>query len=305
MAQVTLDDAAIAYGQYDPFPRLLPSSITLRRRLNRNFNLAGIIVLVYDHMLTFDSEVKYIWKAKRKRPSLVFLFIRYSALVIRLFALVTFDFGDYDADEGDRCKRLNSARSYLTVIQELFVGLTLALRVLAMYAFDKRVLGTLVTTAILCVVASVWCVFTTGAPLIFPRPISGCLTAISHSSQVREAGAWEALLAADVVLLGLTITRAYNRSRDIPTGALWRVLIRDGVICLANVANIVTFIYGNVITANSLPGFTAKLSVTMICRLMLNLHEAAAITDPSLEPKTTGIVFAHTEGEESDGVVSR
>ncbi|KAF8146835.1 hypothetical protein K438DRAFT_1868455 [Mycena galopus ATCC 62051] len=291
MAQVTLDDAAIAYGH----------------RLNRDFNLAGIVVLVYDHILTFDSEVKYIWNAKRTRTSLWFLFIRYSALAIRLFTLVTFDFGDYDADT---CNRLNSARSYLTVIQELFVGLTLVLRVLAMYAFDKLVLGTLVTTAILCVVVSVWCVLTTGAPLVFPKPISGCLTAVSHSSQVREAGAWEALLAADVVLLVLTILRAYNHSRDIPTGALWRVLIRDGaiyfvVICLANVANIVTFIHGNVITANSLPGFTVKLSVTMICRLMLNLHEAAEITDPSLEPMTTGIRFAHTEGEESDGVVSR
>lgn len=39
--------------------------------------VAGLVTLLYDHFLTFDDEVKLIWKAKMSLPKLLFLFNRY------------------------------------------------------------------------------------------------------------------------------------------------------------------------------------------------------------------------------------
>ncbi|KAJ7808806.1 hypothetical protein B0H14DRAFT_2868829 [Mycena olivaceomarginata] len=165
------------------------------------------------------------------------------------------------------CTAVHIASEFLMVVHELIVGCTLILRVLAMYSFDKRVMFTLVTAALICVSLAAWCVVPVGPALTYNTRIPGCHTPSS-----------EAQLAGDVLLLAFTLWRGYTQTRDVelPSGSLWRVLVRDGtVICLANLANILMY-YIN--TATSLSGFTASLSVTMICRLMLNLHEAAAMS---------------------------
>ncbi|KAJ6459582.1 hypothetical protein C8R45DRAFT_1182431 [Mycena sanguinolenta] len=192
METVTLDEATIAYDQ----------------RINRYLHLAGLVLLIYDHLLTLNLEVRFIWKSWRRKTSAWFLFIRYSSLCIRAVSLFTVEF-------------------------ELLVGCTLILRVLALYSFDRRVVIILVTAAVICISLAAWCVVSTGPSLTLnPRP-SGCITPYSWAGQIREAGAWEAMLASDILLLGLTLYRAFTHERDIPTGRLWRALIRDGTIYFA------------------------------------------------------------------------
>ncbi|KAJ6452654.1 hypothetical protein C8R45DRAFT_1193704 [Mycena sanguinolenta] len=272
MEIVGLDEATIAYDH----------------RLHRYFYLAGIVLLLYDNLLTLDLEVRYIWKGWRLRTSAWFLLIRYSSISLRILALLTFDFGNFDPEvyvtislfmpgafDGppNRCKKLNIVKGLLTIIQELFVGCTLILRVLAMYSFNKRILITLVTAAIVCLGVVAWCTLPHGpSPTLPPTNFSGCIAPFSDSQRIRQAGAWEAMLAGDVLLLGLTLYWAYSNSHNIPTGSLWRILIRDGefiavllalistnkqspqarlptlnrIICLANVANILMFYLGDV-----------------------------------------------------------
>jgi len=38
---------------------------------------AGLVALLYDHLLTFDDEVRYIWQAPSTPPKFFFLFVRY------------------------------------------------------------------------------------------------------------------------------------------------------------------------------------------------------------------------------------
>ncbi|KAJ7232311.1 hypothetical protein B0H12DRAFT_192675 [Mycena haematopus] len=245
MVTVGLDEATIVYDH----------------RVHRYFYLAGIVLLLYDNLLTLDLEVRYIWKGWRTRTSAWFLLIRYSTLLLRILALLTFDFGNFDPEV---CKKLNTAKGLVTVIQELFVGCTLILRVLAMYSFNKRVLIVLVTAAILCLGFAAWCTLPDGhSPTLPPTGASGCIAAYSHSQRIRGAGAWEALLAGDVLLLGFTLYWAYTHNRDIPTGSLWHLLIRDGalyfvIISLANLANILMFYFGDAIMSNCLAGFTVS-----------------------------------------------
>ncbi|EEB89744.1 hypothetical protein MPER_12126, partial [Moniliophthora perniciosa FA553] len=55
----------------DPGP---PKTIPLRA--------AGVVILLYDHLLTFDDEVELIWKGEWRFPKLMFLFIRYIVAII-------------------------------------------------------------------------------------------------------------------------------------------------------------------------------------------------------------------------------
>ncbi|TFY59557.1 hypothetical protein EVG20_g7745 [Dentipellis fragilis] len=44
---------------------------------SRYLSAAGFVVLLYDHVLTFDDEVEYVWKARMSLPKFLFLFNRY------------------------------------------------------------------------------------------------------------------------------------------------------------------------------------------------------------------------------------
>ncbi|KAG5730201.1 hypothetical protein E4T56_gene11699 [Termitomyces sp. T112] len=45
---------------------------------SRYITAAGVVVLLYNHLLTFDDEVKYIWSARWSTPKLLFLVLRYA-----------------------------------------------------------------------------------------------------------------------------------------------------------------------------------------------------------------------------------
>jgi hypothetical protein len=57
-----------------------------------------VVLLAYDHLLTLDLEVRYIWKSWRTRASAWYLIIRYSSLCIRAMVLLTFNVGSLDLE---------------------------------------------------------------------------------------------------------------------------------------------------------------------------------------------------------------
>ncbi|TFK31907.1 hypothetical protein BDQ12DRAFT_566085, partial [Crucibulum laeve] len=102
------------------------------------------------------------------------------------------------------------------------------------------------------------------------------------------AGAWEALFVYDSIIFGLTIFKTWQTRREhtvtginIPLASL---ILRDGkylfsakhVMALANLANILTFYLCGPFLRGGLSTFASSISVTMMSRLMLNLHEGAA-----------------------------
>lgn len=246
MATATVDDATIAYDE----------------RITRYFYVAGVVLLGYDHILTFGPEVRYIWRRSgHLRTSAWYLFVRYFALFTNL-GMLAFDFGNFPSKT---CTTLNNAYGFLIVVQELIVACTLILRVLAMYSFDKRVMFTLGTAAVVGVSLAAWCVIPTRPVPVYKTNLPGCHTPASKAQQIRLAGAWEALLGGDIILLSLTLYRGYTHSRHVtlPAGSLWRILVRDGavyfvVICLANLATILIYYFGNINTTAGLSTFTVS-----------------------------------------------
>ncbi|KAJ7824974.1 hypothetical protein B0H14DRAFT_2821875 [Mycena olivaceomarginata] len=246
------------------------------RRLRRSLFLAGFVVVLYDHLLTLGLEVKYIWTPRFKRSSAWFFIFRYVTLLGNL-TMVAFFLGDLDAES---CAKLSKAEDYGLVVQEFVIGCTLSVRVCAMYGFNRKVFISLSIAAVTTVGLGAWAIV--GPDTALKTPVPGCHNVTPHSQATRVALAWEAQLLCDILILGLTVRRAYtyNRELGLMAPSLLRTMFRDGavyfgMICLVNLANIVMLYLGDMIISGSLAWFACCISATMISRLMLNLHDAS------------------------------
>ncbi|KAJ7834347.1 hypothetical protein B0H14DRAFT_3871396 [Mycena olivaceomarginata] len=214
------------------------ATIVVDHRLTRYIFLAGLAVLIYDHLLTLDAEIKLIWSSKLRVSTCWFLAVRYIALSANIGVAVYY-FGNLDHE----LRQDAMGMDVLLLSQEAFIETTLSLRVFAMYGLNRWVLACLLSAT--CVIASL--------------------------------GLWASItLVCDIVVFALTVHRAYLR-RKTP---LYQRMATDGsmyfgLIVLANLANVLTFYLGDGLIAGFLSWFTTSLSVTLVSRLMLNLHEAA------------------------------
>ncbi|KAJ7261578.1 hypothetical protein C8J57DRAFT_1514093 [Mycena rebaudengoi] len=280
---------------------LTPDDIVFARdqRQTIALSLVGLVVLVYDYLLTLDSEIKYIWVRQHKRGSAWYLSIRYFTLFSNI-AMAFLVFENLEAEE-------------------LAVGITLIMRVYAMYSFDKRILSFFVIATLATVGVGAWSVIPSG-----PTPVVNdnvtlpvCHVPQSKTEATRKAVAWGAELACDTIVFALTMFRAIPQTRNTLTvpHSLWHVMMRDGEsiqtikapanflakarctsgqndlprqpskhpyverpstrilpACMADFCGLTS---SSVIGTLAPP--TATISVVMICRVMLNLHETAAI----------------------------
>ncbi|KAJ7343815.1 hypothetical protein DFH08DRAFT_1081236 [Mycena albidolilacea] len=232
------------------------------QRLRRSIYLAGVTVLCYDHLLSLGSEVAHIWTPRARRTSAWFLLVRYVALLSNL-VLAAYFLGDLSAEvdiytsflsspanDIQSCKKLSSAEDYLLVIQETFVEVTLALRVCAMYGFNRRVFAALGVAAVITI--------SLGATWLLHGKLSLYVIS-SYSASLSTAP---------------TRTISWQGPVRVPFSAQWFVT-GQRISRLVNLANILMLYTGDIITAGSLAWFASTISVTMVTRLMLNLHDAA------------------------------
>ncbi|KAF8124624.1 hypothetical protein K438DRAFT_2034196 [Mycena galopus ATCC 62051] len=259
-------------------------------RLYRSVVLAGLVLLIYDHTLTLATEVKFIWTAKL-RPSIYwFLALRYIGLAANIANCVLY-FAELSRES---CVKMQLMWKVLIVSQEMLVECTLIMRVFAMYGRNWWILICLLAVFAPCPALAFWDIIKEGQPQIFSVPgISGCATVTTRTSTFRLAGAWESQIVCDILVLLLTVRRAYVQRETYPRYAgalLWRMTtdgtVYFGIIIIANAANLVTFYLGDILLTGFLSWFITSLSIMLLARLMLNLHEAAAVGITREEPNT-------------------
>ncbi|KAJ7887307.1 hypothetical protein B0H14DRAFT_3127663 [Mycena olivaceomarginata] len=285
----------------DDAPLLDPVTFNWDLRLYRSFVLAGLVLLIYDHTLTLATEVKFIWAAKL-RPSIYwFLALRYIGLVANIANCVLY-FAELNhklrqnathverahrepGDTSRMCAKPHHQSDHNRVLIRVKFEATLIMRVFAMYDRNRWILICLLAVFTPWPVLALWDVIEEGQPQIFSGPeISGCATVGPRTSTFRLAGAWEAQIACDILVFLLTVRRAYVQREAYPryAGTLLCRMTTDGawyfgIIIIANAANLVTFYLGDMFITGFLSWFITSLSITLLARLMLNLHKAAAV----------------------------
>ncbi|KAJ7262399.1 hypothetical protein C8J57DRAFT_1513402 [Mycena rebaudengoi] len=277
----------------DNAPLLDPATFAWDLRLYRSVVLAGFVLLIYDHTLTLATEVKFIWAAKL-RPSIYwFLALRYIGLAANIANCVLY-FAELSHEV--RIPLFSSVQALNNIFSEdMLVECTLIMRVFAMYGRNWWILICLLMVFAPFPGLALWDVIKEGQPQIFSVPgISGCATVIPRTSTPRLAGAWESQIVCDILVLLLTVRRAYVHRETYPryTGAslLWRMTtdgaVYFGIIIIANAANLATFYLGDILLTGFLSWFITSLSIMLLARLMLNLHEVAAVGMSMEEPNT-------------------
>ncbi|KAJ7053653.1 hypothetical protein C8F01DRAFT_1260284 [Mycena amicta] len=238
-------------------------------------HLIGPALLYWDHIITLDVEVQYIWKRRKSMSTYWFFINRYVALAGNIPVMILPYW-------------VVSRKAYVLrrVPVLVVVSVIMILRVYALYYRDIRVVLGLSLLGAGVMTVCVWAMLGQNtAPALY----GGCHIAISTATARHLAGAWEALFAFDSSVFALTVFSAYWTRRGMSEGTgrpasmhmpIHRLLIRDGALyfgamALANLSNIGTFYLGGPLFRGALSTFASCISVTMVSRLMLNLHEQA------------------------------
>ncbi|KAJ7795277.1 hypothetical protein B0H14DRAFT_3496195 [Mycena olivaceomarginata] len=156
------------------------TALTYNQVLDRYFYLTGVVLLIYDHLLTLKSEVRYIWTTDHTRSLAWYLLVRYFALCTNV-AIVALAFVDFSVKDSSP-RYLHSSH---------FKAATLILRVLAMFSFDKRVVASLASAAIIVICLFIRTAVGSEPPHVYRTNLSGCYSVSSNARKFWIAGAWE------------------------------------------------------------------------------------------------------------------
>ncbi|KAJ7661159.1 hypothetical protein B0H17DRAFT_1337266 [Mycena rosella] len=201
-------------------------------------HLLGTSFLYWDHLITLDLEVHHIWKHRKTTSTYWFFINRYLGFISNIPVAIL----PFFSLAPQRCMK---------------------------YILFRQVI-------------LLWSMHGQRA---FPSSASGCHVEIAAATVQQLAFPWEGLFVFDTVIFGLTVFNAYSATRQLGSLMhlpLHRVILRDGalyfsIMALANLANICTFYLGGSLFRGSFSTFASCISVTMMSRLMLNLHEHADI----------------------------
>ncbi|KZP25105.1 hypothetical protein FIBSPDRAFT_1041606 [Athelia psychrophila] len=142
-------------------------------------------ILVYDYILTFNSEVTLIWGEPWKLLKILFLLSRYLP-----FADTTVFFLYDSASSQSECRALTIGLGILSAVGACIIEYIFAVRTWAMWGFDRKVGMVLVTTYLACWLPSVVTavLFVCGVKYLPPTPlVHGCNEA-SENSKLLLAG---------------------------------------------------------------------------------------------------------------------
>ncbi|KAJ7909846.1 hypothetical protein B0H13DRAFT_2329989 [Mycena leptocephala] len=209
-------------------------------RFTNTWVLVALVILCYDHLLTLDSEINFLWRRPKRLSFFLFILLRYFSLLSNIAMTQTLlNFSDVAPEMS--CRGI--VKKVLLLLQGVLVGYILGLRVYAMYNSSKIVLFFLCGAAVVTVILAGWSI--TSETTISVTDVPGCQYAMSKPSAIRMAGAWEAQFLCDVVVFGFTVFRSY-RQPDKIAGSILDYMVRDGalyfaVLALVNLANILMY----------------------------------------------------------------
>ncbi|KAF8464524.1 hypothetical protein JB92DRAFT_3102940 [Gautieria morchelliformis] len=258
------------------------------------YNLATIIILVYDHCLTFDLEVEKIWKQGWTLPKWLWLVFRYVALITQVGLVL----GDHlPIWTHDSCLLWLQIRVSADQIMTTTTSIMLILRVWAIFERARWTMFVMAATLVAQTGVSIWsyqaftaAILPTGKLSVHQYRFTGCFFAPKAPDRVGQvASNFVGLLVLDTVIFLLTVLRLVkvvaSGKQSTTSARLISVMLRDGVlyfliICIVNGANVLLIQLPSV-SMDLRPlntEFTVNITVILVSRHFLNLRDAARPT---------------------------
>ncbi|KAK0489594.1 hypothetical protein EDD18DRAFT_1359483 [Armillaria luteobubalina] len=239
--------------------------------LHNYLHMIAMSFVYWDHFITLDAEIEHLWK-QPKTPSARFACVHNNicdgAQLPPVPQLTIDKFSELSTLQPSPPSAVNYQPNHFL----------LTMRIYAIYACSLRVLYCMVASAIVLLGVSCWSLF--GQKHVDSTPVSGCHIGLDRDTAIRIASAWEALFIYDTIIFSFTLFKTYKERRNHITPDILSLILRDGaiyfaVMAFANLFNILTFYLAPPFLRGSLSSFASCISVTMMSRLMLNLHQTA------------------------------
>jgi len=236
--------------------------------------MAGYVLLYYDYFLTLSDEVDRFWhRGPHSWGSIIFFANRYLALRGHLPFVVSVYI--------DPCKIgniqpiLNKSHGALIFLLHILTSVILVMRVYALYFRNKLVLTLVGVEALAAMGIGLW---------VISRPLSDTGTGLPQNRQ-QTAGAFAGLLVLDFTVFTLSTYRSIKlgrRNEPFLHRLFMDGFVYYGVTWTVNLINIIFLLTARRPVELATPVFANILSVVMVSRLMINLH------DPMLHTSTRG-----------------
>ncbi|KAJ7598932.1 hypothetical protein C8J56DRAFT_1157991 [Mycena floridula] len=270
----------------------MDAGVALAVRSVDNIYAVAMCQLYYDHVLTFDAEVEYVWRKPVAFSSLWFLMNRY----IAFFGNVPVVLLTFSQIQPKSCSQYILYHQVLMLTSQAIVCCIMILRVYALYSRDIRMLLFMLTCFLVLLGVSCWALV--GQHNDKLTEISGCHFGTSVKTAIHLATPWEALGVFDAIVFAATLIKTCRDRHWRLSDGLFNLFLRDGAIYfagmgLANVSNIVTlYVVTQPVMRGALSTFSSSVSVTMCSRLLLNIHETANRSrDPEDVNRLDGLLF--------------
>ncbi|KAF8583117.1 hypothetical protein K439DRAFT_1617747 [Ramaria rubella] len=216
--------------------RLLDPQSIVHLVASKYYMLASIVVLYFDHFLTFDLEVNSLWKPALG-ATVLFLVNRYYPLIVYAVLLFSVHHPSWTIEA---CEAFKLFPPVAAVINDALLGSARfrslfpfahscetsgVLFALVPFYISQLVFGGLYLTLLHIQWAASSIVRDTGLP-----PGSGCITAVPNELVYRFAWLWGTAAIFDTIVFLLTMIRTVRLRKSGPCAPITQIFLRDVLI---------------------------------------------------------------------------
>lgn len=196
----------------------------------RYVNGVGLVIVLYDHMITFHDEVRLVWQARSSFAKWLFLCNRYLVPTTLIWvAIFMNNFTDNVLGSDNNCRRFFAISSVFGVLSVAIANVLVLLRVVNLWERSRRVacilfIGFLMSfcTTIALITTSL----TKLLPSLFYKPqVHMCVVTVPIAE---FKAVWASPMLFEVIVLLAVCLNAFDRPH-IQNCEVKRGLIRDGI----------------------------------------------------------------------------
>ncbi|KAF8583668.1 hypothetical protein K439DRAFT_1201637 [Ramaria rubella] len=194
--------------------------------VNKYYALGHTVSFLYDHALTFGSEVECVWKRRFTLPTYLFLIFRYVTPLVCIINIVAENDPTW---VGIRCSHWVWLPVALGPMIYATTGFILILRTHALYNRAYWVLYIAVPVYLAQISISLWTI-PVGVPEPLPTGLIGCIPSEKLGTNARLIASYVASVVFDACIFILTIVRAMQLRNQRDHMALVSIIARDGAM---------------------------------------------------------------------------
>ncbi|KAI0821501.1 hypothetical protein BC629DRAFT_1587759 [Irpex lacteus] len=248
--------------------------------------IVGLTALLYDHLLTLDSEIDLIWRARTGFVSVIFLLNRY---IVPLMLIVdTYELSGVAADSVTFCRIWTATQSVLTLASFMSIHAIVSIRVYALHSGRAWIRRVLWISGSLYFFSTVAFIVWSGIPVIFHK---ADIQPVHHACVGTMPSyiwlVWLPTVIFESLLFLLTLVALLSLDSGQSFSDLTVILYRDGTIYFVAVTICSSFcLLVWAFAPETLNGLARYFALAMVnivsSRMILNLKAFAASKRPAV-----------------------